>query len=61
MTEHERHPEFPLKEGIYYLNHAAVSPWPRRTSVAVQRFAEENMLQGSLDYRHWLEIEHALV
>ena len=34
--------EFPLDPGLIYLNHAAVSPWPRRTAVAVQRFEGGN-------------------
>ncbi|MCC6346893.1 MAG: aminotransferase, partial [Nitrospirales bacterium] len=41
---------FRLREGLLYLNHAGVSPWPERTARAVQRFAEENMLQGSGGY-----------
>lgn len=52
--------EFPLRSDIAYLNHAAVSPWPRRTADAVKAFAEENSLQGSLDYPRWLVTEHEL-
>jgi len=52
--------EFPLDPGLIYLNHAAVSPWPRRTAVAVQRFAEENMRQGAQRYPGWLETEARL-
>jgi len=52
--------EFPLKDDICYLNHAAVSPWPRRTVEAVQRFAEENGYQGSLAYPQWMETEQRL-
>lgn len=52
--------EFPLQEGIVYLNHAAVSPWPSRTVDAVQKFAIENGTRGSLSYPHWLEVEQAL-
>ncbi len=52
--------EFPLREEIIYLNHAAVAPWPRRAVEAVQRFAGENMRQGSLDYPAWLETEQNL-
>ncbi len=52
--------EFPLNENIIHLNHAAVAPWPRRTVEAVQRFAEENMRQGSLDYPRWVELETVL-
>lgn len=35
------------------MNHAAVSPWPKRTCDAVQDFAAENMCQGALDYSRW--------
>lgn len=49
--------EFQLKDDICYLNHAAVSPWPQRTVIAVQQFAAENGIQGSLSYPHWLETE----
>lgn len=49
--------EFPLDPGLIYLNHAAVSPWPRRTAEAVQRFADENMRQGARDYPRWTETD----
>lgn len=49
--------EFPLEPGLIYLNHAAVAPWPRRATLAVQRFAEENMRQGAKDYPRWLGVE----
>ncbi len=49
--------EFPLKDGLYYLNHAAVSPWPKRTVDAVKAFAEENLTHGATHYPDWLEKE----
>lgn len=49
--------EFPLREDICYLNHAAVSPWPRRTVDAVTAFAQENLVQGALHYGEWLKVE----
>jgi cysteine desulfurase/selenocysteine lyase len=52
--------EFPLTEGLVYLNHAAVSPWPLRTSNAIKQFADENTAQGSLNYPRWLQIEAEL-
>lgn len=52
--------EFPLREDLIYLNHAAVAPWPRRTADAVARFAEENATQGAYDYPVWLEREARL-
>jgi len=52
--------EFPLLSDIYYLNHAAVAPWPRRTTEAVKRFAEENTTMGARRYDQWLRIEAEL-
>jgi cysteine desulfurase/selenocysteine lyase len=52
--------EFPLEPGLIYLNHAAVSPWPRRTERAVRLFAEENLHQGSQNYPRWMETESQL-
>ncbi|MBI5741958.1 MAG: aminotransferase class V-fold PLP-dependent enzyme [Nitrospirae bacterium] len=52
--------EFTLRDDIIYLNHAGVSPWPWRTARAVQKFAEENMSQGSLYYNCWLAVETQL-
>ncbi|MEW6599932.1 MAG: aminotransferase class V-fold PLP-dependent enzyme [Nitrospirota bacterium] len=49
--------EFNLRNDLIYLNHAGVSPWPLRTTRAVQQFAEENMKQGSFSYLQWLEVE----
>ena len=52
--------EFPLDDSIIYLNHAAVSPWPRRTAEAVKRFADENVAVGSRNYPTWLATEYSL-
>ena len=52
--------EFSLKEGLVYLNHAAVGVWPRRTAQAVKAFAEENMVQGAADYPSWLAAERRI-
>lgn len=49
--------EFNLRKDLIYLNHAGVSPWSLRTTRAVQHFAEENMIQGSLRYPEWLRVE----
>ncbi len=58
MAENSNHrDEFPLEDNLIYLNHAAVSPWPRRTAVAVQKFAEENMVRGARRYMEWLAVE----
>jgi cysteine desulfurase/selenocysteine lyase len=52
--------EFILDESTIYLNHAAVSPWPRRTADAVTSFARENASVGARNYSAWVETEHAL-
>jgi len=52
--------EFPLRDGLVYLNHAAVGVWPRRTANVVKAFAEENMVQGATDYPAWMKTEHEL-
>ncbi len=52
--------EFPQRENIIYLNHAAVAPWPKRTSAAVKAFADENTLQGAANYPQWLKVETEL-
>jgi len=55
-----KHPEFPLTDELIYLNHAAVSPWPKRTSEAVIQFAEQNTVYGSHFYLDWLKKETKL-
>ena len=52
--------QFPILQNGIYFNHAAVGPWPRCTTRAVQDFAEENMLQGSAGYREWYACENQL-
>ncbi len=52
--------EFALDEGLCYLNHAAVSPWPQRTVRAVERFADENARLGSRHFVRWQQIEQEL-
>ena len=52
--------EFAQAGGLRYLNHAAVAPWPKRSSDAVRRFAEENVLLGARNYPDWMAIEQRL-
>lgn len=54
------HDEFPQENGLRYLNHAAVSPWPQRSAEAVRRFAEANVSSGACDYPDWLKLERSL-
>jgi len=55
-----KHPEFPLVDDLIYLNHAAVAPWPKRTSAAVIQFAEQNCRFGSHYYLDWLKKENEI-
>ena len=52
--------QFPVNQQCFYLNHAAVAPWPRCTSDAVQAFAEENCQTGAQGYLTWLKKEQQL-
>lgn len=52
--------EFPQAAELIYLNHAAVSPWPRRTADAIKRFADENVIHGARYYPRWTEQERRL-
>jgi cysteine desulfurase / selenocysteine lyase len=54
------HPEFDLSLDMVHLNHAGVSPWPKRSVRAVVQFATENGTQGSLAYPRWVATEQAL-
>lgn len=54
------HTEFPLDDEIVHLNHAAVGPWPRRTAIAVEQFATENMRYSSHRQARWLTVENSL-
>ncbi|MFO8079237.1 MAG: aminotransferase, partial [Armatimonadota bacterium] len=54
MLDDRWHDEFPVKDELIYLNHAAVCPIPRRTAAAVSAMAEEYRDRGSWDYPHIL-------
>ncbi|MGY4535353.1 cysteine desulfurase/selenocysteine lyase [Pseudomonas sp. TE3786] len=54
------HDEFKQDPALRYLNHAAVAPWPRRASLAVAQFAEQNVLLGARDYADWMNVEQRL-
>jgi cysteine desulfurase / selenocysteine lyase len=56
----DRSTDFSIKKNIYYLNHAAVSPWPVKTSEAIKVFADENTHFGASHYPKWLTIEQNL-
>ncbi len=46
---------FELSENLIYLNHAAVSPWPKKTADAVIDFAKQNAKFGTKFYLDWLQ------
>jgi selenocysteine lyase/cysteine desulfurase len=52
--------EFGLDDGLIYLNHAAIAPWPKRTVQAVQRLAADLGHTGSKAYPQWIATEHRL-
>lgn len=49
--------EFAEQPNHIYLNHAAVAPWPKRSTEAVCAFARENYQYGAKHYPRWMEIE----
>ena len=51
---------FGLDPDLIYLNHAAVAPWPLRTTDALIRFAQENAFTGAEHYPRWLQKEQKL-
>ncbi|HEX5229244.1 MAG TPA: aminotransferase class V-fold PLP-dependent enzyme [Bryobacteraceae bacterium] len=52
--------EFPVTEGLIYLNHAAVAPLPRRSARAMRELAEDAQQFGSLHYDRWLDTYEGL-
>jgi selenocysteine lyase/cysteine desulfurase len=46
--------EFPVTEHLIYLNHAAVSPLPRRVAEAMKQLADDASQFGALHYDAWL-------
>ncbi len=52
--------QFPQEKNTYYLNHAAVSPWPDVARQAVVDFANENVVHGARYYPNWMSTEQSL-
>ncbi len=48
--------EFPVRESLVYLNHAAVSPLSRRCADAMKHLADDCLHFGSLHYGEWLAV-----
>ena len=46
--------QFPVRENLIYLNHAAVAPLPRRCADALKHLADDCLHYGSLHYDEWL-------
>jgi cysteine desulfurase/selenocysteine lyase len=46
--------EFPVAERLIYLNHAAVSPLPRRVADAMKQFSDDACEFGSIHYETWM-------
>lgn len=46
--------QFPVRERLVYLNHAAVAPLSRRAAEAMQNLAADCLNSGSLHYGEWL-------
>src|SRR5690242_12566937 len=47
--------EFPVRERLIYLNHAAVAPLSRRCADAMKHLADDALEFGSLHYDEWLD------
>src|SRR5215472_698827 len=52
--------QFPVRENLVYLNHAAVSPIPRVSADAMKHLADDSLNFGSLHYREWLDVYDGL-
>ena len=52
--------QFPVRENLLYLNHAAVSPLPRVCADAMKHLADDALHFGSLHYREWLDVYDGL-
>jgi len=48
--------EFPVRNNLVYLNHAAVSPLSRRSADAMKHLADDCLHFGSLHYPEWLAV-----
>jgi selenocysteine lyase/cysteine desulfurase len=48
--------QFPVRENLLYLNHAAVSPLPQVCADAMKGLADDALHFGSLNYREWLDV-----
>jgi selenocysteine lyase/cysteine desulfurase len=52
--------QFPVRENLVYLNHAAVAPLPLCCADALKHLADDGLHYGSLHYDEWLAVYHGL-
>jgi cysteine desulfurase/selenocysteine lyase len=52
--------QFPVRDNLLYLNHAAVAPLPRVTADALKHLADDSLMWGSLHYSEWLAVYDGL-
>lgn len=52
--------QFPVRENLVYLNHAAVAPLPRCSADALKHLADDSLHYGSLHYGEWLAVYQGL-
>ena len=53
-------PQFPVRERLIYLNHAAVAPLCKPAADAMKRLADDCMQFGSRHYKDWLDTYEGL-
>jgi selenocysteine lyase/cysteine desulfurase len=51
---------FPILENVVFVNHAALSPWPRDTVLAVRDYTDAHHRNGPLVYGRWLRTAQRL-
>jgi selenocysteine lyase/cysteine desulfurase len=52
--------QFPVRERLVYLNHAAVAPLCKPAADAMKHLAEDCLHFGSLHYSEWMAVYHGL-
>ncbi len=52
--------EFPVRDRFIYLNHAATGPLPRRSALAMQQMATDQMESGGVHWLGWIEAVEGL-
>src|SRR4051812_37897962 len=52
--------QFPVRDNLIYLNHAAVAPLPRCTADAIRHLADDSLRWGSFHYNEWLDVYEAV-